>query len=394
MKVPYTPTRNPPLANHEAITRRKAKFFKAFDSRAPGRLLQDVCYDKGIEYSTGKTWLRRRRIQGSPSTRRSGKHRPGRTPKIPTEPLQKMVDPAENPVRREPFLVQLEHFGVNTSERTLQRSLRARTNDAQLYKCAQVKTISESNLKQRREYGARNLGQTVEDLWQYVVFTDEAHYSRNAIPQDRVLRERGTRYDVKNLQELPNLEPCSVHVSGSISWHHKEITIYHDENDPPDVKIPKPRKPIRRPKRETTPEYEQRVEDWKESLPHDPEIKESGNSMTQNYYVDKLLPGHIEKVHHLRTQFGRGILMEDGDGSHGKKSGPVGRANQLREANWIETLEHPAQSHDLNPKEGIWNMHKARVHRRRRRNNLTELIQVIFEEFKEIIMYEVRARIA
>lgn len=115
--------------------------------------------------------------------------------------------------------------------------------------------------------------------------------------------------------------------------------------------------------------------------------------MTQNYYVDKLLPGHIEKVHELRLKYGQGILMEDGDPSHGKKSGPAGQANQLREANWVETLQHPAQSHDLNPKEGIWNMHKARVHRRRRRNK-AELLQVIWEEWEAITMYEVRARIA
>ena len=84
--------------------------------------------------------------------------------------------------------------------------------------------------------------------------------------------------------------------------------------------------------------------------------------------------------------------MEDGDPSHGKKSGPVGRANQLRDENWIETLQHPAQSHDLNPKEGVWNVLKARVHRRQRRNK-AELIKVIMEEFEGIEMEEVRSRI-
>lgn len=86
-----------------------------------------------------------------------------------------MVNPSENPVRRDPLIVQLEWFGVKASERTLQRALQARTNNAQLYKCAQVKSISEKNLKERREYGKRHLGLMVEDLWQYVVWTDESH---------------------------------------------------------------------------------------------------------------------------------------------------------------------------------------------------------------------------
>ena len=30
MERPHTPTRNPPLVNHETTTRRKAKFFEAF----------------------------------------------------------------------------------------------------------------------------------------------------------------------------------------------------------------------------------------------------------------------------------------------------------------------------------------------------------------------------
>ena len=85
-----------------------------------------------------------------------------------------MVHPSENPVRRDPLIVQLEWVGVQASEHTLQRALRTRTNDAQLYKCAQVKSISEKTLKERREYGQRYLGLTgltVEDLWQYVVWT-------------------------------------------------------------------------------------------------------------------------------------------------------------------------------------------------------------------------------
>ena len=96
MDPSYTPTRNPPLANHEATTRRKAKFFEAIDSRAPDQSIRDICNKKKILYDTGKYWLRRRRIEGSSSIRRIGKNRPGRTPKISTEILQKIVNSVEN----------------------------------------------------------------------------------------------------------------------------------------------------------------------------------------------------------------------------------------------------------------------------------------------------------
>ena len=96
MDPSYTSTRNPPLANHEATTGRKARFFEAIDSRALDRSIRDICNKKEILYDTGKYWLRRRRIKGFSSTRRTGKNRPRRTPKISTEILRKMVNPAEN----------------------------------------------------------------------------------------------------------------------------------------------------------------------------------------------------------------------------------------------------------------------------------------------------------
>ena len=37
-------------------------------------------------------------------------------------------------------------------------------------------------------------------------------------------------------------------------------------------------------------------------------------------------------------------------------------ATQLKNDNWIETLEHPAQSPDLNLIEAIWNLLNKRVH--------------------------------
>ena len=66
---------------------------------------------------------------------------------------------------------------------------------------------------------------------------------------------------------------------------------------------------------------------------------------------------------------------------------------QLKNDNWIETLEHPAQSPDLNPIEAIWNLLNERVHQRDWRDQY-ELRTVIEEEWKRITLEEIRARIA
>ena len=74
------------------------------------------------------------------------------------------------------------------------------------------------------------------------------------------------------------------------------------------------------------------------------------------------------------------ILQEDNDPSYRQRSGPRGAANKLREANWIATLKHPAQSPDLNPIEGLWAILKQRMRRRKRLQTVEELKTALREE--------------
>ena len=182
-----------------------------------------------------------------------------------------------------------------------------------------------------------------------------------------------------------------VHFSVSCSWYHKsDLTFYNDENDPQTIKPVLAPKPRRRPKTETPEQYEQRLEEWKELLPYSLDIKPKGNSITQIYYTEKILPGLFTEIQRLRLILpeyrGDMILQEDSDPSHGHRSG--------REANWIMTLKHPAQSPDLSPIEGLWAILKQRVRRRKRPQTIKELKAALREEWAAITMDEVRRRIA
>ena len=203
------------------------------------------------------------------------------------------------------------------------------------------------------------------------------------------------------MQSIPLQQGTSIHISADISWYHKgELRFYHDELDRPRITVEKPTKPRRRPKSGNEEEYQERVCQWEANLPHDPDIESSGNSMTMEYYTQHQLPDYCERVNWLRLRYGRGILQEDGDSSHGKirskedvAAGVENIATQLKNDNWIETLEHPAQSPDLNPIEAIWNLLNERVHQRDWRDQY-ELRTVIEEEWKRITLEEIRARIA
>jgi hypothetical protein len=84
------------------------------------------------------------------------------------------------------------------------------------------------------------------------------------------------------------------------------------------------------------------------------------------------------------------LFQEDGDPSHGLKK--EGLAQRLKERNWITNLKHLAQSPDLNPMEGIWNIIKQRL-RRRILHTDEEYKAAIQEEWNKITLEEIRERI-
>lgn len=192
---------------------------------------------------------------------------------------------AENSVRDQPWDVLIEHFELNCTARTLQRECKRRRPKAGRYRMAKVKMISEKNKRLRVEYGKRHRDETLKSFWQYIHFTDEAHVDPDQVHSEHILREEGTRYEAENMQPMPDMKGVKFHFAASISWHHKgKLQFYNDEHDPPLVVTKKPPKP-RKSKYETMDQHHQRVVEWEASLPHDPEIKPKGNSMTGRCYL-------------------------------------------------------------------------------------------------------------
>ena len=314
------------------------------------------------------------------------------------ETCRMLVLPSRNPVRNQLYEAQIKHHHINVGVRQLRRRLKQETKNAQRFKQAYVKKeISKVNKNKRVDYGWEHKDKTIENWWQYLYFTDEAHIDPSSLRQGYILREEGHRLDDENIQERPAKIGVKLHVAGWVNWHEKcpELTFYYDEEEYT-MRPKRPRKPRRR-KYESKDQWNERLAVWQAQLPHEREVKPKGNAMTQKYYVERLLPVYVSAIQAARLRDPQPwILQEDNDQSHGHKP-PKGQTSSLagkyKDANWVPTLVHPPQSPDLNPIEACWNILKTRI-RYRVWDDIEELKRALQEEWNKITMEEVRARIA
>jgi hypothetical protein len=93
-----------------------------------------------------------------------------------------LVSPAQNPVRDQLYEAQIKHHKLDIKPYQLQRRLKVYTNKGQRYKQAYIqKVLSQVNRKKRLEYSQEHLGKSINNFWQYIFFTDEAHINPSSM---------------------------------------------------------------------------------------------------------------------------------------------------------------------------------------------------------------------
>ncbi|EFQ93626.1 hypothetical protein PTT_08929 [Pyrenophora teres f. teres 0-1] len=166
-----------------------------------------------------------------------------------------------------------------------------------------------------------------------------------------------------------------VHFAAWINYYDKaeSLTFYNDEYDDVEPTRPNP-KPRRRPARETSEEFADRVRVWEAEKAREPIITKPGNTMRGVYYTNKILLiyrdalyDHERRSDELRAHIHpderyNWYLVEDNDPSYGTRNRDSMPA-LYKQRNSIETVNQPANSPDLNLIEAIWNIIKERTRR-------------------------------
>ena len=387
------------LDRKEYSTPKRARFFAILDAHESPKNVSAAARLANLKISSAHYINKQRAVLGSPAVRRTRKLSStlGRHPKVSPETYRKLPQPEFNPIRDQTLEAQIEHFDLDIHVRTLQKGLARHTNRAQKYRQAYVsKEISSQNRRKRKQYAQQYQKETIKSHWQFLIFSDEAHFDPGSIGVGHILREH-TRVEPENIQERGELAGNSVHWGAWINWHEKapHLTFYNDDYQAEER--PKyPRKPVQH-KADSEESYKQRLIQWEVNKPPILEKKPQGNAMTQEYYLHKLLPGLCGAVNSLRDRYkhlpDNWQLVEDGDSSHGLKSGPEGLCNQYRRKHYVRNVDHPPQSPDLNPIEAIWNIIKQRA-RKHTWRTAEGLKKVLDEEWQMITQAEIQARIA
>ena len=280
----FTPPPSPGT-DEEATTRKRTRFFEAYDRDCPKLSFRELCRQQKIGESKGRYWKGQRERIGAivlRSTRKVSK-KLGRKSKVTKAMAQMLVDPSRNPVRDQHYDAQIEYHNLPVKQRQLQRKLKELVK-ARRFKMAFVKKqVSAKNKEERVAYGTEHIGKTIEDFWSCITFTDEAHHDPAAQPVGYILRQEGgnRRYADENIQERPEMKGTAFHIAAWINWWGKapKLEFYNDEEDT-EEQPPMPVKPRRRPTTETQEEYKGRVKEWEATKPHKVEKRVKGNHMT------------------------------------------------------------------------------------------------------------------
>ena len=316
MTPPETP-KKPVRIEYDTI--RRARFFNAYDDPQRRVSLRAICRRKDIDISasTGTKWLQKRAELGSPAIRKTRRlsTRLGR-PNIVNDATVKAILQPSHPLNSEPYETIIEAENLSIQPRSLQASIKRRFN-AKRFKKRRTTAISSKNRRERVQYGKEHKKKRIRSFWRYCYFTDEVHFNSKDLA-NRLEYELRTPGDHKpSIQEINQKEhlDVTVHLAAGISYDYKGAFVFY--NDPAEPDISKPRKPSkpRRSKYESDEQYQKRLRDHEAMLTHliDPkkDIPPKGNSMTQKFYTENVLPHHIQHIKKLEAKYNHVIYFQE-----------------------------------------------------------------------------------
>jgi hypothetical protein len=377
----------------EHDTPTKVRFFHSFEDQ--NQTIAAASRAAGIPRSTGSRWVKERKELGEKAFRRKRTLSTtlGRKNSVCEAQLFAILKP-DHPSHSLPYDKIVEKENIPITGRSLRRQF-AKIG-AKRYRKPAVRPISAANKLKRIQYGHRHRQETVRGFWQWVYFTDEAHFNSRELSSKDVyeLRLPNSQDRLERLQETPMSINVTIHVAAGISYNHKGAFLFYNDPAEPGPKeyVYKHARP-RKSKYESQEEHEECVRRWEARQPPEVDVRPKGNSMTQLFYSEQVLPHHIEHIKQLEARYSRQIyFQEDNDGSHGTRSAN-NLPRQLKEASHLTMLTHPPQSPDLNPIEPIWRAMKQRL-RGRNWGSVQAFKSDIEAEWHAITLPTIRKRIS
>jgi len=391
--APNTPKkRDSKTPRREWDTIKRNRFFDAFDSAPKGATPGEIAHLPGINIpsSTARGWLSKREQIGQAAIRRTRRTSSilGRNSLVSAADLAQITN-QNNLIHEMGYRDQVEKLDSRATPRTLRHH--ANKAGAKRFKKQYQVKISKKNQELRRQYGNLHLKDTLTGFWQWVWFTDEAHFQSIKLAEvpEYELRYPGQEGGI-NESKATNLD-VTVHVSAGISYNHKgRLIFYKDPVEPTE----RQRRQVKEPKQlkyELDSVYQERLKVWQDLKAKESETLK-GNCMSHVFYAQKILPQHIEQIQALQKRHGiKYHLQEDGDPSHGTNS-PESPPAILRRDAGLLLLIHPPQSPDLNPIEACWNIMKGRL-AGKKWSTVAQFKADIQAEWDRITIKEIRDRI-
>jgi len=301
-----TPDR--PTRAGECSTKDRHFFFRDYDRDHTSKSMDAICAPYGITRKTGYIWVQQRKELGTPAynyTRKLSKIL-GRRSRVSKEQINMLLSPSRNPVRTQAFEAQIAFHDIKVNRRQLRTRITQEDPGAGVYKMAYTKSdFSKDNIVNRLKYGQKYVGASVEDTYQFWVFTDEAHFDPTAQKAGRVLRRRGRRLASENIQKRGKKKGIILHAADCCNWWDMAPSLiwYHEaEEHIEQLKPKRPTKP-RKTQYESVEDYKKRIAKWEVEFPQPVKVKPLGNSMTGKTYSEQILPHYITAIHNLRRRF-------------------------------------------------------------------------------------------